>query len=286
MRSSLTRPSGAARLGSRLLLALALCACGGGADDDAPEARQADAAAASASQATGPAACPAPPTVTDPKLFTGPWAVFSRHMTEIGARFAEPSDSSTATVRFCKDCGSAEVQIVSEATTYCTTPEQMDSGGSRILAIMVLKSAYAGNPEQGWEPIPANDSIFMFAGSTDGPATLVYRSRDRRNAVVAPESSWTFYYCRDNHPRPAGARARWRPRTPVLPGPGDDDGGGAYGWMACASGCCQFYTPPPNEAETYRTTPPRANPNAPDSARSGRGWGRPPWCPADSAGIP
>jgi hypothetical protein len=294
MQSSLTPPSSAARFASRLVLALALCACGGGGDADAAApARSAD-ATASAARAAGD--CPAPPVV-DPARFKGPWEGLSRYIVgELGATFPDevPADSNTARVRLCPNCELVRMTILPEATTYCTQPGQLD-GGQRLMGILVLKETFTGSDSTGWQTIQANDSIFMFASRPDGPATMVYES-DGRQVVVAPDTSWMFYYCTDAH---GGTRpeAKWRSRsapgtTGQTAGKGkggddddddddDDDGGNTYGWMACASGCCQFYTPPPNPIMTE--TPDNASPRAPDTVGKGRNQAaspgaRPSWC--------
>jgi hypothetical protein len=287
MRSFPTPAPGAARFGGGLLLALALCSCGGGGE----KARPAD-ATASAARAAGDSACPTPPAV-DPARFTGEWAALSSYIVDsLGATFPNEvlPDSNTRRVRLCETCDEVPMTILPETTTYCTRPDSLN-GTQRLMGILILRSTFTGSDSTGWETIQANDSIFMFASRTDGPATMVYRN-DRGQAVVAPDASWMFYYCADMHPgrRP---EAKWRSRAPSGGGsPAADKGkgkgleegddGGSYGWMACASGCCQFYTPPPNP--TITETPDQANENAPDTVGKGRNPAaapgqRPSWCP-------
>ncbi|HEU4885171.1 MAG TPA: hypothetical protein VFT45_23115 [Longimicrobium sp.] len=301
MPSSLTPSPSAARFGRRLLLALALCACGGGGDaDDASPARTAD-ATASAARAAGED-CPTPPAV-DPARFKGPWDVLSRYLVDsLGLTFPNQvlPDSNTQKVQLCENCEMVEMTILPEATTYCTQRDSLN-GGQRILGILVLRSAFTPSDSSEWkDPIQANDSIFMFASTPNGPATMVYRN-DQGQAVVAPDSSWMFYYCPDVH-RGNRPEAKWRPRNvpvsttaggpPAGKGKDEDDeendGGGTYGWMACASGCCQFYTPPPNPIMTE--TPGQANEHAPDTVGRGRNRAAEPgktpsWCLRPSAGT-
>jgi hypothetical protein len=295
MRSFPTSAPGAARFGGGILLALALCACGGAGDaDDARGAGSAE-SSASAVLASGDS-CPAPPTV-DPERFKGKWATLSNYIVhELGATFPNEvlPDSNTQAVKLCPNCDRVEMTILPEANTRCTPPDSLN-GRPRIMGILVLKNTFTGSDSTGWETIQKNDSVFMFASSTDGRATMVYPN-ERGQVVVAPDTSWMFYYCQDTHQRSGRPEAKWRPRNvpvPASPSAGkgkgkdreDDDDGGTYGWMACVSGCCQFYTPPPNP--TVILTSDRANPQAPDTVGRGRNQApgkRPTWCPPQLTG--
>ncbi|HYR08653.1 MAG TPA: hypothetical protein VEQ60_12815 [Longimicrobium sp.] len=270
-----TAPS-APRATRTLLLALALCACGRGNDAaDRPPAET----TASATQAAGPAPC-TPPPVVDPERFKGSWDALSKFLVDslrVSFRNDATPDSSTALVKMCRNCELVSLTIIPTTTTFCTPPDSLHAGQARLMGLVVLRSAFTPSDTSKWrDPIPANDSIFMFAGSTDGPATMVYKKDEQ--AVVAPDSSWLFFYCPDGH---SGNRpeAKWRSRGKN--GQGSNEDGNNYGWMTCASGCCQFYTPPPN---SLIATPAQASPNAPDAVGRGRNQGaapgqRPTWCP-------
>ena len=250
MRTPITPTSG--RFGPRLLLALALCACGGGDD---PEKRTVprDSGGAIAARDTASASCTPPPTV-DTAIFSRTWAELTNHLKERGARFPlTPLNSATRTVRLCDSCAVATLTIHADEATHCTTPEQMN-GETRVMAIFVLASDFPGDRQHGWGPIAKGDSIFAFASDTFGAATLAYRDSVGRVAR-APDPYWAFYYCKDDHIPAGDTLAQWRHRGPAPgiqrergKGKGDEvEDDGSYGWMACASGCCQFYTPPPNQ---------------------------------------
>jgi hypothetical protein len=246
----------AARLPRALLLVLALCACGGGDD---PE-RRADARDPATNVALQDSAAPSctPPPAIDTTLFNGTWAELGRHLKERGARFPMTKlNSSTSEVRLCDSCAVANLTLHADAATHCTTPEQMN-GETRVMAIFVLASDFKGDPRNGWEPIARGDSIYAFARDTFGAATLVYRGSDGR-VVRAPDHQWAFLYCKGDHVPGDTLLALWRDRGPPptttqlerdkgkAKGREEEDENGQYGWMACASGCCQFYTPPPNQ---------------------------------------
>ena len=80
---------------------------------------------------------------------------------------------------------------------------------------------------------------------------MVYE--DGGNTNAAPATAWQFWFCPHGGSVDKAPMARWRSRfdSSHVPEPrtrndAGADEGGSYGWMTCASGCCQFYTPPPN----------------------------------------
>lgn len=264
MRTSSAPRSTPARLGRRLLLALALCACGdsdrGGGSSRAPAGGD-----TASTQSAAAATCPAPPTIDDPTLLTGEWSALISYLTKQGASFPDVTGNrDTADVALCDSCTAVPLVIRSDTTTYCTTPDSLQTGRLRVMGLFVLAGDFPGGPG-GWPPLKQKDSLLVFASDTAGRATLVYRSGTR--ATIAPPGSWQFYYCKDNPQRPIRAQAQWRPRAPRAGGPETGDEGGTYGWLACASGCCQFYTP----------APPADDDKGRDPGQGG-GRGRPSWC--------
>jgi hypothetical protein len=254
-----------------VLLALALAACGGGDDGGGGEAVAGDSAQTetqSAQVAAADSTC-TPPPVPSPAVLTGKWQDLVTWINTNNVTFpTTPQNVAVDTVPLCPGCKGVGVRLQSTSSTYCITPQNVPE--QRIAGMMVLLDTF---PEQGgFQTIPAGDTIFMFSRGTPGAshhATLVYRhGTDTRHA---PAKSWKFFYCQDGHVNTAPA-AQWRPEDPAGAGAEkgkgkgrDDDGegpGGTYGWMACANGCCQFYTPPPNAEET----------------EGGSGGPPPPWC--------
>jgi hypothetical protein len=284
MRTSLAGRPGAAGLACRLLLALALAACGGG--DDAGEGARADSAAVDPGAAVTAAAaadtCTGPPPAYAQPVLTGPWAGLLAALAADGVTFPDiTGNDDTTAVKLCRNCGTVPVEIRASNKTPCLRPEDLNGQAQRITGMFIVLETFPA--QQGWDTLQAGDSVFVFARG-NGPATLVYDHGG--SGKTAPSTAWQFWYCRDGHTGGRTPQAQWRPRgTPPTTGPGkgkgevgEGDGGGSYGWMACASGCCQFYTPPPNEL--MQTTPPQANANAPDTVGGGPSYGRPYWCPA------
>ena len=288
MRTSLAGPSGPAGLASRLLLALALCACderddagqsGGGA-----ATRTADAPAALAAATDS---CGAPPPAYPVPVLNGPWQTLLNSMNADGVTFPDTAgNSDTTSVKLCKTCVASRVVIRSGNRTPCLSAGDLNGSPPRITGMFIVLDPIPAQP--GWKAFVPGDSIFLFANAASGPAMLVFR--EGTQGKMAPSNAWTFWFCPDNADNGTTARSQWRPRgtppgTPprTTPAPGDQDGGGGgggtYGWLACASGCCQFYTPPPNES--MQTTPPQADSNAPDLVGKGQNQGNgggPYWC--------
>lgn len=284
MRTSLAGPPGAAGLACRLLLALALAACGGG--DDAGDGEGADARTPAPSAAVTTAAatdtCTGPPPAYAQPVLNGPWQGLLDALAADGVTFPDiGGNDDTTTVKLCRNCGAVAVEIRASNKTPCLAPTDLNGQAQRITGMFIVLDTFPA--QQGWDTLLPGDSLFVFARG-NGPATLVYDQGG--SGKTAPSTAWQFWYCRDGHQPGKTPQAQWRPRgVPTETGPGkgkgevgDGDGGGSYGWMACASGCCQFYTPPPNEL--MQTTPPQASENAPDTVGHGINYGRPYWCPA------
>jgi hypothetical protein len=277
MRTLLTPASHApGRFGCRVLLALALCACGRGDGTD----KSGDAAAPARTAAVQAAAgepCTSPPPTVDTAFFSRTWAELEKELERKGARFPDvEGNSDTATVPLCPGCSAAKLIIHAEARAYCTQPRDVEIGETRLMGVFVLDSDFQGD-SSGWGPIAKGETIYTFT-SNSGDATLVYRRGE--NAATAPAGSWAFYYCDDGA---VGTRpeAKWRPRLVPRNGQpnarrgGVEYDGGSYGWMACASGCCQFYTPPPNPIVGDPGPRPRPTPRAGQAPGAGP---RPTWC--------
>jgi hypothetical protein len=294
MRTPLAGRPGLAGLTRALLLALALGACGGGDENGekgkAPADDQARAAMATADTAAAADTCTGPPPAFPRTVLTGSWDALQDSLSAHGVTF--PNDSlnvSTASVPLCNGCSSVRVQIRSTNLTPCLTPANMKESHPHIVGSLTLMDAF---PKQhGWDSLPAGTVLLAFARVAAGPATLVYRDSATGNGKASPATAWMFYYCRDSHSRSKVPRAQWRPRnlsdsiSNSVSGTGkgkgpeqveDGEDGGQYGWMACASGCCQFYTPPPNPITSGEVVlPPQAV--GPDGKP---GTQQPSWCPA------
>ncbi|HEX5871004.1 MAG TPA: hypothetical protein VFY65_11330 [Longimicrobium sp.] len=286
MRTSPAGRTGAAGLACGLLLALTLAACPGGGGN--AEGEKADVnATPSADPATEMSVaaadtCTGPPPAFGIPVLNGSWAGLLDSLSAHGVTFPEtPGNDTTAMVKLCQNCDSVRVEIRASNLTPCLKPSDLQGPGRRITGLFIVQGNFPA--QNGWDALQPGDSLFAFTNSTGGPATLVYNQNG--SGKPSPSNAWMFWYCQDGHSPGNAPRAQWRPRNPSTPGaPGEeeDGGGGTYGWMACASGCCQFYTPPPN-AEFERTTPPQANPNAPDTVGGGPNPGgpgsqKPTWC--------
>jgi hypothetical protein len=268
------------------VLALALAACGGGGDagaggESAPSADAAAARATTAAAATD--TCTGPPPGYALPVLTGPWTTLLDSLAADSVTFPDVTgNDDTASVKLCRNCSKVNVEIRSSNLTPCLRPEDLQGPLRRIAGIFIIQDTFPS--QNGWDTLLPGDSVFVFA-NTNGPATLVYNQDG--TGKTAPSTAWQFWYCRDGHQNGKTPQAQWRPRgTPPTTGPGkgrDEEGGGgggSYGWMTCASGCCQFYTPPPNP---IIVTPGQANPRAPDTVGPGRNQGaapgqRPTWC--------
>ncbi|MBW3570192.1 MAG: hypothetical protein KY467_03725 [Gemmatimonadetes bacterium] len=276
MRTSLALRSGPAGP-ARLLLALALCACGG-AEDEADASGAADAralatTAAAADTCTGP-----PPAVSMPVL-NGPWQGLLDSLKAGGVTFPDVAGNvDTTTVKLCRDCTAVRVEIRSTNLTPCLAPGDL-TGQQRIVGMFVVLDTFPAH--KGWDTLLPGDTLFAFANSTGGPAMLVYEQGGSGKA--SPSRAWMFWYCQDGHTNPRTPQAQWRPRGPTAAAPAagkqaEAEDAGTYGWMACISGCCQFYTPP---GDGQIELPKQANPNAPDTVGPGRNQRQPPpWCRA------
>ncbi|HEX2209775.1 MAG TPA: hypothetical protein VHG93_18990 [Longimicrobium sp.] len=274
----------AGRPGARLLVALALCACGGadggagGAEKEGTEAR------AMTSQAGAPAKdCQQPPPVATAEQLSGPWQALLDALKAQGASIPlDSANTDTATVPLCdKTCPAVRLSIHSNVGTCGIQPETLTRGQNVFMGVFLLDGDFPGDTASGWPPLQEGDTLALFVNDTT--LTIVY---DNEGKATAAPHTWNFFYCQDGETGKF-PRARWRPRLLPLGGPhdkgkdGDDGDGGSYGWMACASGCCQFYTPPPNPIVEL---PDQANPRARDTVGPGRNQGnarlgvRPTWC--------
>ncbi|HEU0299307.1 MAG TPA: hypothetical protein VFR37_07635 [Longimicrobium sp.] len=278
METALAQRSGpAGRLASRLVLALALAlaACGGGGD--APESGDTPADTAAALQTTlATDTCTGPPPAFGQAVFQGTWQGLLDSLAAHAVTFPDiPGNDDTASVRLCATCEPVRLEIRSSNLTPCLQPDSL-RGESRILGLFILVDSFPGSAQ--WDPIPAGDTIFTFAFNPgDSPARLAYRQGNNINTALS--AAWRFLYCQDGHHNPKIPRAQWRDRVTAAMQTDaeeeEEEETGKYGWMACASGCCQFYTTPPGDGLV--TTPDVANPNAPDTVGSVRR--RVPWCP-------
>lgn len=271
MRTSLAGRSGLAGFTRVLLLALALGACGGGSEDGGGDSAASDSASAAAGAAHATQAgtvaadtCTTPPPAFSADLLHGkPWSELIDSLKAAAVQFPDvPGNDSILAVRLCNVPGCAPVRMAIRASNFtpCLQPGDLAGSSPRILGEYVLQEPFNPPAGSGWNPIPKDSSVFVFAHASGAPATMVYAHNGKTR--MGPANGWQFWYCLDGdsaaHKLP---QAQWKPRgtppsgstPPASPPTGgaaqvaEDEDTGSYGWMACASGCCQFYTPPPNE---------------------------------------
>jgi hypothetical protein len=256
-----------------LLLALALAGCGGG--DSGGQAADGDSAQIAANQGKGPpgggapGSCLPPPPVTD-SVLGGTWTGLVGWLGSQGVTFPDtPDNVAVGSSPLCvgNGCQPVQLRLQSTAQTYCLTAPQASE--QRIMGMMVLLEAFPGTPSV--PAIPAGDSIFLFARGTPGaqsPATLVYRQGDKIAQLPSGKAGWNFVFCNDGHPNDK-PKAQWRTDVDTASAQTAGGGGAAdavaateesmegdYAWLACANGCCQFYTPPPTAGGPPDTIPP------------------------------
>ena len=258
-----------------LLLTLALAACDGGGGGGAGEGGDtADAAQpqAALSKTGGDGNCSPPPIIPNSLVVPGAsWANLEKFLTDSAVTFPDtPDNTAVATVPLCPGagCGSTSLRLQSTDRTFCL--DSVRANQQRIAGRMTVLTPYPGGG--GVDPLPAQAVIYMLSRGNPGRyqvATLVYNNNGQVKQM--PPGSWRFYYCADGEVG-TKPRAQWRPETVTHgggtrgPRDGGGGGGGTYGWMACANGCCQFYTPPPSTE--FPELPDKGN--TPDSI--------PPWC--------
>jgi hypothetical protein len=285
MRTSLTGRPGLTGLTRALVLALALAACGGG-DESADAAGGAAATReARALQTTGDTVaatdtCTGPPPTFSHAVLTGPWQGLLDSLAAHNVSFpASPTNADTATVPLCNGCTAVNATIRSTNLTPCLRATELRESHPHILGMLIVNDTFPA--QRGWDTLFPGDTLLMFARVAAGPATLVYNQGG--SGKPSPATAWMFWYCRDGHTGKT-AQAQWRPRA------GNDSTanaastttqtseGGDYGWMSCASGCCQFYTPPPNPIIELEL-PEQASEKAEEKAGPKPGTQRPTWCP-------
>lgn len=260
------RPTPRRRFGTALLLTL-LCACGGGGGDKADgEPRK---LLSTEQDSVAPTVlCDGPPPTYTNEVLTGAWSALRAALAGDGVTFPE-SEGNVAvdTVALCIGCKVTRVKLQSSNFTPCLQPGHL-GGTPRILGQMVLLDSFPA--QKGFPAIPRNDTIFTFAHAPSGPALLIYRNGTQAARAFSP--LWNFHYCDDPHTPVAGPEAQWRTTASTT----QNDPGGTYGWMACASGCCQYYIKPP--ATLPEEAVEHAQGHLPDSLPPGRRFVTPP-CP-------
>lgn len=231
------RPAPRGRSGTALLLALALCACGAdGGDDEKTQPRALLSAQDSTAQADTTPGCTQPPPAYPNAVLQGLWSALRDSLAKDSVTF--PRDSANVavdTVSLCKGCTKIRVELQSSNFTPCLQAEDL-AGNARILGQMILLDSFPA--QKNFPAIPRGDTIFTFANAPAGPAMLIYRVGNQARRAFSPD--WQFRYCQDGHPH-TEPEAQWR----TVPSITQEDPGGTYGWMACASGCCQYYIKPP-----------------------------------------
>jgi hypothetical protein len=227
-----------ARLTRLLLLGLAVAACGDAGetgDAAAGDSAQARAAGAgSADRGAGPQ-CPPSPAI-DTTFFTdSTWSSFLGWIGQNRVRFTGPG--ARRNVPLEPEGTPVSMTIQSEQRTHCTRRDDV-RGQTRIAGIFRVESGASAFGHT----FAAGDTIFVFSHDTIGRPVLAFRNGTRVGTAPAT-ANWRFRFCHDGHPH-ASAAADWRQFDRPPNGPPGEEDPGTYGWMACASGCCQFYIPP------------------------------------------
>lgn len=258
--------SPARRLLLAVALAIAAAACRGDAEPEGG-GTAADTAAV-VQDALAADTCTGPPPAFAQAVLNGSWQGLIDSLNAYAVTFPDiQGNDDTTSVALCATCGAVEVEIRSSNLTPCLQPGDL-RGQSRILGAFILLETFPA--QAGWDTIPAGDTIFTFARTPGGNAQLAYRRGDR--VKTAPSTAWRFWYCQDGHTNPKVPRAQWRDIPLATTPPGQEkeveEDTRQYGWMACASGCCQFYASPPGD--------PSPEPGGPDAPGVG---GNPRWCP-------
>ena len=141
-------------------------------------------------------------------------------------------------VKPCAACAAVDVTIAAESRTL-NLPADAFPEGMRVMGRLVRHDRTVA-PALGFPADAAGDTAYLMVTSPT-TAVAMYRNTEGRIAFSAP---WRFRPNADGH-QWTEPIARWRQggaaQSSASPGPG----GGTYGWLACANGCCQFYTPPP-----------------------------------------
>jgi hypothetical protein len=233
-------------LARTLVLALALAACrrDGGDTASPPGSPAQDAQTLASSGRRAPPDCEGPPPAITRDTLEGSWANFQLWLTAHGVQFSDSTmDSTVAHVQLSPKARADSMAISSEFRTPCLEKDRLDS--MRIAGVYELRDSVTV-PEWG-HTFQNGDRIYVFAGGRDTTtATLAYRLGE--NVALAPDTAWAFRYCPERGQGRRKPQGRWRDslNKPHGNGPREDPGPGpgTYGWIACASGCCQFYIPP------------------------------------------
>jgi hypothetical protein len=186
-----------------------------------------------------PAPTPAVDLVRDFSLAPNqPWARAAGYLSRLNFTLGV---SDRRLVKGCSTCTPADVTIAAEFRTMYLRADAFPEG-MRVMGRLVRHDNTV-SAELGFPADAAGDTAYLMVTSPTR-AVVMYRNTEGRIAFTEP---WGF------RPNPDGhvwtePTARWRDRvTTVAAGDTLTSGpGGPYGWMACANGCCQFYTPPPN----------------------------------------
>lgn len=186
------------------------------------------------------ASTPAPTPAVDPvRDFTlapnQPWTRAQGYLSRLNFSFGV---SDRRLVKGCHACTPADVTLAPESRSLYLRADAFPEG-MRVMGRLVRHDRTVA-PELGFPEDAAGDTAYLMVTSPTR-AVVMYRNTQGQIAFTEP---WGF------RPNPDGhvwtePTARWRDRV-TAGASGAPLDGPTYGWMACASGCCQFYTPPPN----------------------------------------
>jgi hypothetical protein len=183
-----------------------------------------------------PAPTPAVDLVRDFSLAPNqPWARAAGYLSRLNFTLGVSDRRAT---KGCAKCTPADVTLTPESRSLYLRADAFPEG-MRVMGRLVRHDDTVA-PELGFPADAAGDTAYLMVTSPTR-AVVMYRNTEGRIAFTEP---WGF------RPNPDGhvwtePTARWRDRAAGGATAASPEGGD-LGWMACASGCCQFYTPPPN----------------------------------------
>jgi hypothetical protein len=201
-----------------------------------------------------------------------PWQGVADYMAAAGANF-DLGVMDTQPVKLCNGADSSclpkVLQIRSEQRTMCLDSAAF-AGRLRIVG-MVVGAGPGSLPAYGFGPdnisggASNRDSVYLFV--RDNTVYALYRTTGNLTAF-APQPGfnpgWSFFFHAPDTPQP-GVWALWRPDTGSTGSASAETL--AFGWMACAAGCCQFHGtgdgpfPEDHPGRGHHRNPPPPNPN-------------------------
>ena len=122
--------------------------------------------------------CTTPPPAFSVALLNGrPWSELIDSLNAAGVQFPDiAGNDSILAVRLCKGPGCTPVKMAIRSSNFtpCLKAEDLTGSRPRILGEYVLQEPFNPPTGSGWNPIPKDSSVFVFAHASGAPATMVY----------------------------------------------------------------------------------------------------------------